>query len=478
MDRAFPDRLGRSAWMLSLSAILLVMLAAYPVLMQNGWLATHVQASWWCVVVWIVGYASIILSDARGLWSPAAIYFVIFAFFHFGLAATVLLGGTYEDITWFMDPEVPYAFSLVGLGGIGLALGSLGPAVVRIVVYRRGDFSAEVQPFLSEELSFRYAIFARLLAAISSTLAIFCIVAWILMTIIATGGRLFGLRYGEFLAATEGYPRPWITFGLAFGVSLAAVDLTQRAAKWAMACFLGWMLIALPIGLRGAVMFPAAGALAAQGWKLMRYRAWYFLLGGLMVFCLASALREIRQEGLADTAWRWDMANPAHTMRELGESLRPTYETVRWINDGDRYLAGESFWAPLERGFLRLFAINKRDATDEERQLIEMVDKRVGPIGFSPVAEAFYNFGAVGVVIVMGLIGAVLALLGMGRSSVLGRALMIATLLPLLVFVRNSFAQVPGQMVVTWSVVLGVWFLAGIIAARLSPFGVSLSERR
>jgi len=79
---------------------------------------------------------------------------------------------------------------------------------------------------------------------------------------------------------------------------------------------------------------------------------------------------------------------------------------------------------------------------------------------------------------VMGLIGAVLALLGMGRSSVLGRALMIATLLPLLVFVRNSFAQVPGQMVVTWSVVLGVWFLAGIIAARLSPFGVSLSERR
>ena len=56
---------------------------------------------------------------------------IIFAFFHYGLAVMVMLDGDTEEIPWFLDPEVPEAFALVGLGGVGLALGSVAPALVR-----------------------------------------------------------------------------------------------------------------------------------------------------------------------------------------------------------------------------------------------------------------------------------------------------------------------------------------------------------
>ena len=450
------------------SMTLVVLLSAFPVLMQTGWLSTHVYSALWCVVIWIIGYGAIIFSDARGLWSPAAIYFVIFAFFHFSLAVMLVLGGSTDDIIWFFDPEVPQAFALVGLGGIGLALGSITPALSRAVLACRIE-SATVDsdehrsaPTTPHEL-----FFSQMMSQISAVIAVGCIFGWILMTLMATGGSLFGLSYGEFLNATEAYPRPWLTFGIAIGVTLAAIDLEQRASRITLGMFIVWALIALPIGIRGDVMFTAAGALAAQGWKLYRVPVRYFIGAAVVMLCLASLLREVRAEGIAKVDWRWEVVSPANALKELGQSLRPTYETIRWLQDGDQLLGGESFWSPIERGFLRLFPLQQRVDVDEDRQLIELVNKRVGPIGFSPIAEAYYNFGTNGVPLVMGMIGLLVGCLGMTGNSLLGRALMLSTLIPLLIFVRNSFTPVPAQMVIGWSLVLIIWGLSAVIAKRL-----------
>lgn len=463
---------GRTGWFLALGAGLLVLLSAFPVLSQNGWLSTHTASALWCVVVWVVGYSAVVLSDARGLWSPAAIFFVIFAFFHYGLAVMVVLGGSPDDIPWFLDPEVPEAFALVGLGGIGLALGSIAPVAGRLLLtFRRQAEVAtgEAQPVAAA--SPRNLIFSQVMSQISAVIAIGCILGWILMTLMATGGGMFGLSYSEFLYATEDYPRPWITFGIAVGVTLAATDLGQRASRISMGMFIVWALIALPIGIRGDVMFPAAGALAAQGWKLRHIPVRYFIGGAVLMLCMASLLREVRAEGITRVEWRWEVVSPANALKELGQSLRPTYETIRWIQDGDVRLGGGSFWSPIERGFLRLFPVQQRADLDEDLQLTVVVFNRVGPIGFSPVAEAYYNFGTVGVSLVMGVIGLLVGCLGLWGRSLVGRALMLATLIPLLIFVRNSFTQVPGQWVIGWSLVLLIWILSGIIAKRLQARG-------
>ncbi len=476
MASAIHQQTHHPGLVLVLTGVLLVMLSAFPVLMQDGWLANHLSTSIWCVLVWMVGYAALIFSDERRLWSPAAIYFVIFAFFHYGLAVMFLLGGTVDDVPWFLSPEVPKAFALVGLGGIGLALGSIAPALYRIVVRRESSNHLEATPSAVPAAA-HDETFSYLATQIGAVIAIICILGWIVMTLIATGGRLFGLSYGEFLLATESFPRPWLTYGIAIGFSLSAIDMSQRAAKIALGCFVVWALIALPIGIRGDVMFPAAGALAAQGWHLRHVPARYFFVGALVMLSLASALREIRMEGFSRVDWRWEVVSPGSAMRELGQSLRPTYETVRWIDDGDKHLNGASFWSPFERGFLRLFPLQEREVDDEERQMTVMVFQRVGPIGFSPVAEAYYNFGSIGVAAVMSVIGLIVGGLGMGGSSLLGRALMLTTLIPLLIFVRNSFTQVPGQWVVGWALVLLIWLLATAIARRLGErSGVGLVE--
>jgi hypothetical protein len=115
--------------------------------------------------------------------------------------------------------------------------------------------------------------------------------------------------------------------------------------------------------------------------------------------------------------------------------------------------------------------VQTREDFDEERQLTVMVIKRVGPIGFSPVAEANYNFGVTGVPLVMGVIGLVVGFLGMWGRSLLGRGLMLATLIPLLIFVRNSFTPVPGQLVIGWSMVVVLWGVATVVAIRLQARG-------
>jgi hypothetical protein len=465
MEPALHQDVRHPLVVLALGAVLLVLLAAFPAVMQSGWLATHSFASVWCVLAWVVGYAALIFSDERRLWSPGAIFFVIFAFFHYGLAVMLLLGGQVDDVPWFLDSEVPKAFALVGLGGISLALGGIAPVLFRIVMRRKSVDSHH--PPAAVPTRVQDGMFNYLMAQIGATIAIVCILGWIMMTLIATSGRLFGLSYGEFLIATESYPRPWLTFGIAIGVALSAIDVSQRAARIALGSFVVWALIALPIGIRGDVMFPAAGALAAQGWRLRHIPARYFFVGAVVMLSFASILREVRKEGISQVDWRWEVISPASALRELGQSLRPTYETVRWIEDGDRHLNGASFWSPFERGFLRLFPLQEREAEDEERQMTVLVFQRVGPIGFSPVAEAYYNFGTAGVGIVMGLIGMIVGGLGMAGSSFLGRALMLTTLIPLLIFVRNSFTQVPGQMVVGWALVLSIWLLATAIARRL-----------
>lgn len=468
-------RITPEASLLGLGAMLLVMVAAFPAFSQSGWLESHWSASLWCALVWLVGYLAIIQSDQRRLWSPAAIFFVIFAFFHFGLAIMVLLGGRVDEIVWFGEREVPHAMALVGLGGIGLALGSIAPMVLRVLAVRDAMALGAHQVPISKPSD---VLFTQLVTQVGAAVAIACILGWFIMTVIATGGRLFGLSYGEFLLATEGYPRPWLTFGIAIGVSLTAIDISQRLSRVALGAFVVWALIALPIGIRGDVMFPAAGALAAQGWRLRAIPARYFIVGAVVILSFASLLREIRMEGVTKVEWRWEVINPANTMRELGQSLRPTYETIRWIDDGDQFLEGASFWSPIERGFIRLFPIQEREIVDEDRQMTVLVSQRVGPIGFSPVAEAYYNFGSVGVPVVMAIMGLIVSSLGMAVATPFGRAVMLATLVPLLIFVRNSFSQVPGQIVIGLSLVTAVWLLTSAFARRFGNQTSAVGEEK
>ena len=69
--------------------------------------------------------------------------------------------------------------------------------------------------------------------------------------------------------------------------------------------------------------------------------------------------------------------------------------------------------------------------------------KAIGQIGYSTVAEAFANWGTVGVVLFAGLWGIALGILGRISGNAYGLPVFAVVLLPMIINVRNSFVYVP-----------------------------------
>ncbi len=177
---------------------------------------------------------------------------------------------------------------------------------------------------------------------------------------------------------------------------------------------------------------------------------------GLGLLFLIPVVKEVRNTGLG--AVPDVLAAPRlDALVEMGGSLRPVEQVVRWHAEGDPFLLGGSYWAPFERAAARLLPDLRSSAADDDLRLMNvLVMDRIGAIGFSPVAEAYRNFGAIGVVIVMALIGIALAAIDTirdPRRAVLAIAVFYP---PLLINIRNSFVAVPVQCLAGIALLLGV----------------------
>jgi hypothetical protein len=74
--------------------------------------------------------------------------------------------------------------------------------------------------------------------------------------------------------------------------------------------------------------------------------------------------------------------------------------------------------------------------------------RRAGAIGGSPVAEGYHNFGTLGVIVLLALIGGVFGALDARPSTPLADALTGVVLIPLLTQVRNGAAALLPQIAI------------------------------
>lgn len=458
---------------LAFSALTMASLAAYS---ASGRPSIG-GASLICLLIWMCGTVALVARDRRGIWSPNVIYFNIFAVFHFGLGLVYWSGMDLRDIYWFPDAAVATAFVVVAWGGIALLLGMLLPELTTIILgYLRqrqirapGALVSMPSPMagLSSTVDQPPTSALTILPRVGLLAVALSILAWFALVLPRVGGRIWGLSYGEFLLATDDAGLSWVYFALSLGVAMSVLPGAWTATRWSIVIFALWALVALPIGLRGEVMFPTAAALMITSHRLKRVGILAALTVGILVLSLSAMFREVRREGWSGVDWSWQTVNPAAAVQELGQSLRPTFETIRWIEGGDQFLEGGSYWAPVERGFLRLFPVQARTEGEEDRRLLNvLVMERVGPIGFSPVAESYYNWGIPGVVVLLTAMGWIVAFLAVDPPSFLRQALMAAIYVPLLNHIRNSFAPVLAQTLVGLVVIIGLLLLEQWIRTR------------
>jgi hypothetical protein len=241
---------------------------------------------------------------------------------------------------------------------------------------------------------------------------------------------------------------------LACGIVMAVTGKAGWHRTSAIVAFVGFALVALPIGLRTEVMFPAVAAIVGLGRCGKSFSSVKAGAVGVALLLLIPLVREVRAVGVS--ALPQALVSPRlDALVEMGESLRPVEQVVRWHAEGEPYQHGNSYWAPFERAGARVLPGVKPMAADNDLRLMNvLVLDRIGAIGFSPVAEAYRNFGPVGVVIVLGLLGMALGAIDTIRDR--RRAVLaIATLYPpLLINIRNSFVSVPAQCAAAILVVL------------------------
>ena len=420
------------------------------------------------LIVSVVLCAIVIGRAPRGLWSSTSLFVFVYALFHFGLLYALAFGieapreYDYRDVSsgldrWFYRPETKIAawLTLLGLASFvnGTFVANIFPAK------HKGIVSGSP----SDELSKRDS---HLLAHGAAVLAITGIVGWVVCAILAGGTSIFFSSYQNYLSRTEDYPLATFHAFIKVGIVILSATRWTRIHRITLGAFALFALLALPMGLRSEVLFPIVAAACVYAARHRLPRTLPTLLLVVVLLAGIAGLRQLRTVGVRDYAASQVALsfNPLAGLVEMGSSLRPVVETVRWQRAGEARLHGRTYWAPFDRALVYIIPGWQRPPAERDNRIMNIVVmRRVGPIGFSVVAEANHNFGAWGVFAIMFIIGFALARMDRWSSSFVRQAMLGIVFGALLLHIRNSFVAVPFQVLFGSSIVA-----VAMLRARLS----------
>jgi O-antigen polysaccharide polymerase Wzy len=416
----------------------------------------------WIVVASVAILGSLVAM--AGVWTATGVYVTVFWSFHFGLIAVLATGSvsvaelSYWDLSWVLGPFAAEAAMLALAGMLAFASGASLIYVCRRPTFRcrrPGETRAPAHPY----------------GTAGSMLFLVALSAWCAIVVSTAGLAGFVASYGDFLEATSAFGSTFGIVWLVLGCGLI-LSITGKAGwlRTSVTVTFGVLaVVTLPIGLRGEIMFRTMAALVAAARCGRRLPAGKAVAVGLAMVTLIPVVREVRQTGLRGLSNAIVAPHLQEAFAEMGASLQPVEKVVRWHTEGEPLEHGGSYWAPFERAATRLLPGLESGAADNDLRIMNvLVTDRVGAIGFSPVAEAYRNFGALGVVVVLGLLGAVMATLDTLRDRRVAVLALAIVYVPLLTNVRNSFVSVPAQCATGLAIVLALGIVRHVTGSVLS----------
>lgn len=373
----------------------------------------------------IVGTLLVAWRPDRGAGGAAFLYVIIFGLFHCGLIAAVAIGGEdyvlgQGDNSWILAPEVADAITAVTCGLLALSVG--------MGVTATANGRGRPQPLARDSPTLQWVGYLALTAG----------TALLFASVVPRGGlgAFFG-GYAQLLEQVEGdgafgYATLLLSLGVCF---LVAEGGTSRVVGWIVFALIA--SVGLPVGLRGTVLFLGVVLLVLEA-KRRRLPLAVFVAGAVGVLGIISIVRVTRAGGLAELLEGRAPFAPLESLAEMGYSIYPVVVVQNWMASGIEAQNGATFVAPLLRSIES--ALGLISPEPDFRLFNVEVMTLVGPIGGSPVAEGYRNFGYGGVFVLMLLVGITLVLIDRLPSTPLGGALTTILLIPLMISVRNSFA--------------------------------------
>lgn len=400
--------------------------------------------------------------SGRNIWSFSFVYVFILGLFHFGLTGPYALGlisvdDIYHAQLWWLLPTTPKALVVIMQGfvacGVGVGIGRMFKR--RSVTTRNSSIHMDPGPVL--------------ILHTGAILVIASVTFWFFSVFSSAGLQGFTASYGDYLSATAGGMMSWVSMGLGIGVSLLAISPPSNIRAIAVGFFVLFSIVALPMGLRGEVMFAAAAAtpILAKYRRMPSVRS--ALVGLVVVLMLISLIREVRQIGLTGVLDGEFSPGVVPGLVELGGTIRPVALVVNWHEHGEPYLEGATYWAPVDRAICQvLHPWDCPPAGEDERLSNVAISNRAGPYGFSPFAEAYRNFGATGVWVVLGAIGFIVSLMNSWARTWERQAFASVVFVELLINVRNAFTAVPSHIVLGGMLIFAIVTVAKYLV-RVRP---------
>ncbi|MCB9559554.1 MAG: O-antigen polysaccharide polymerase Wzy [Kofleriaceae bacterium] len=388
--------------------------------------------------------ASVIRGAPRLVWSPTSVYAVVLVIFHAGLAMAMVAGRVSPHAfpaldEWLYRPSTRTAMWVTSLGLVGFALGvrlarSTPPARFR---ERRID----------DELN-------QLMAVASFIVIAGAMLLWFGHSISRGGVSILVGSYDQFLDRTD-EGMLWISYyAIDVAMVFAAACTWTKWHRGTLAIFVGWSLLAFPLGLRGEILFPTVTALAVVSARRRTLPAGKTLVVAIVALSAIAAVRQVRSVGLTGLSGSDISVSPVDGLIEMGTSLRPVSEVVFWREHGDDFADGATYWAPIDRALYYVIPGWSRPPVDRDERLMSVVVmSRAGPIGFSVMAEAYRNFGPEGALLVLAFFGYLLGRIDTWPTTRLHQSAAGIVLLGLLHHIRNSFVPIPSQLAIGFALI-------------------------
>jgi hypothetical protein len=370
--------------------------------------------------------------------SAPMVYLVLLWMFHYGLTFTAALVpdvlATVEEggIDWLQSPNVGVAMILGVVGALGFVFG-LG-----IVAARRQRLRAPSREPVPDLLLFNTG-WLLLLGGLSVSALI----------LVRGGGRaILAMGYMEFR-----------TFVLAPTNLQSAVDVSQlgcvlaicgaRRDQWIrpLAAWAPLACVMLLVGMRTEAMIPLVTFAIVLTHRGIKFRRAVLIGAVLAAVIIIPIVRTVRVVGFGNRSLvNWTEVSPLETLTELGGTLRAVKAYIDWIQQGDPYLLGASYWAPFDRHFLTRLVPGREPIPfqDDPRVPTRDMSDREGAVGASSTGEAYYNFGVVGPFLFYACVGMLFAWLER-RAAATPHACAVFGIVMFLMFfnIRGEWLPVP-----------------------------------
>jgi O-antigen polysaccharide polymerase Wzy len=392
--------------------------------------------------------------------SASVVYLLLFWMFHFGMTFTAVLFPDvlleFEDwqLEWFGWPNVRVGMLLGVIGAAGFVFGSG-------LLTRRPSRNATLRG--DTERGLYIGGWLIMLSGIASS--------WVFVALNVGLTTVFSEGYLSFLALA-GSTILGTLMGLANLGCLLAIcgargrDWTKPLAMWGVC----QALPVLILGARQGPLIAALGFAVVLSCRGVQFNRAILAVALLAAFVGIPAIAAYRNIGFANRdSVNWTDVTPLDTFTELGGSLQATKAYVDWIERGDPYLLGATYWAPFDRQILTR-AIPGREQIpweSDERLPMRLMDEREGPFGGSATGEAYYNFGPLGPFVVLAFVGALFGWLeNVALRSASGCVILGVVMFVFFFHIRGDWLPIPASIGQGLIILAGCQFLGHFVLAK------------